>query len=158
MTARSPSDGNDLPEFLFQFKIFSVGGEECSASRASRTGNMAGFVERVDQVAMRLSLMANPSRLLALCHLIEVGEACVGDIQRAVGLGQSALSQHLARLRESGIVATRRDRQMIYYRIADRETETMVSALCSALSGDADQSPCADQDIDVIEGVSRPRR
>ena len=84
--------------------------------------------EKADRVAERLSLMANAKRLLILCRLAE-GEASVGEIQRHVGLSQSALSQHLARLRAAGIVATRREAQTIYYRLADPETEQMMAAL-----------------------------
>lgn len=75
--------------------------------------------------------MANPKRLLILCEL-SGGERSVGVLQDAVGLSQSALSQHLAKLREAEMVQTRRERQTIYYRISDPDVETMMAALCEA--------------------------
>ncbi|MDA8870169.1 metalloregulator ArsR/SmtB family transcription factor [Rhizobiaceae bacterium] len=83
---------------------------------------------RAEDVARQMSLLANPSRLLILCRLAE-GEASVGTLQAVVGLSQSALSQHLAKLREGDVVATRRDGQTIYYRIADTQTERVMAAL-----------------------------
>jgi ArsR family transcriptional regulator, virulence genes transcriptional regulator len=65
-----------------------------------------------------LSLLANDKRLIVLCELAEGGELCVGDLAEAVGLSQSALSQHLCKLRTEGLVQTRREAQTIYYRIA----------------------------------------
>ena len=86
------------------------------------------LADRAEEVARRLSLLANPSRLLILCRLAE-GEASVGTLQDVVGLSQSALSQHLAKLREAELVATRRDAQSIHYRIADAQTEAVMRAL-----------------------------
>lgn len=89
---------------------------------------MSDLVERADAVAQRLSLVANPKRLLVLCRLAQ-GEASVSELQSFVALSQSALSQHLAKLREGGIVATRRERQTIFYRIQDAQTERIMAAL-----------------------------
>lgn len=72
--------------------------------------------------------IANEKRLLTLCQLME-GERSVGALAAAVGLSQSALSQHLNRLRQDGLVATRRDGQTIYYRIADQRVEAMIRLL-----------------------------
>jgi len=63
-----------------------------------------------------LKAMANPNRLLLLCVLGE-GELSVGALNERIPLSQSALSQHLAVLREDGLVATRRESQTIYYRV-----------------------------------------
>lgn len=90
--------------------------------------NAEALAERADHVAGRLALMANPSRLLILCRLAE-GEASVGALQEVVGLSQSALSQHLAKLREGGVVATRREAQTIHYRLADPQTQAIMAAL-----------------------------
>jgi DNA-binding transcriptional ArsR family regulator len=68
------------------------------------------------EAACLLRSMANPHRLLLLCLLTE-GELSVGALNAGVPLSQSALSQHLAVLREEGLVATRRDGQSIYYRV-----------------------------------------
>ncbi|MBJ3761489.1 winged helix-turn-helix transcriptional regulator [Maribius pontilimi] len=83
---------------------------------------------RASEVATQLGLLSNPHRLMVLCHLLE-GERSVGALQSQVDLSQSALSQHLARLRDAGVVATRRDRQTIFYRIADPRVQKMIEAL-----------------------------
>ena len=71
------------------------------------------------QAAGLLKLLANENRLLILCRLAAAGEMSVGKLAEAAGLSQSALSQHLARMREEGLVAPRRDAQTILYHIAD---------------------------------------
>jgi len=73
---------------------------------------------KADEAAQMLRLLANPHRLQVLCLLVD-GELSVGAIQQQVALSQSALSQHLARLREQGLVETRREGTSIFYRIAD---------------------------------------
>ncbi|PZX12798.1 DNA-binding transcriptional ArsR family regulator [Palleronia aestuarii] len=83
---------------------------------------------RADYVAARLALVSNAKRLLILCELVK-GERSVGALQAAVGLSQSALSQHLAKLREAGMVETRRESQTIYYRISDPDLEVLMAAL-----------------------------
>lgn len=83
---------------------------------------------RAAEVAVQLNLLSNANRLLVLCHLLE-GEQSVGVLQTKLDLSQSALSQHLARLREAGMVGTRRDRQTVFYRIADMRVHQMIEAL-----------------------------
>ncbi len=83
---------------------------------------------RAADVAVQLGLLSNANRLMVLCHLLE-GEQSVGALQELLELSQSALSQHLARLRDAGMVATRRDRQTIFYRIADPRVHEMIEAL-----------------------------
>lgn len=80
-------------------------------------------------VAGLLGALANDRRLLILCNLVEEGEATVGALADAVGLSQSALSQHLARMREEGIVTFRRDAQTLWYRIADPRVESLLATL-----------------------------
>ena len=75
-----------------------------------------------------LKALANPHRLLILCQL-EAGEMQVGQLQAGSGLSQSALSQHLARLREDGLVAARRDGVAIFYRIADPSALKVIGVL-----------------------------
>lgn len=75
-----------------------------------------------------LKLMANARRLLILCELLQ-GEHSVGDLARAVGLSQSALSQHLAKLRRARLVATRREAQTIHYSLADPGVTKVIGAL-----------------------------
>jgi DNA-binding transcriptional ArsR family regulator len=78
-----------------------------------------------------LKLLANEHRLLILCHLVAEREMSVGEIADTVGLSQSALSQHLAKMREDRLVATRRDGQTVFYRIADRNVARVLALLKS---------------------------
>jgi ArsR family transcriptional regulator len=82
--------------------------------------------------AALLRLLANERRLLVLCALRQ-GELSVGKLAETVGLSQSALSQHLSRLRSAGAVATRREGQTIHYRIADREVMTLIEAVAEVV-------------------------
>ena len=75
-----------------------------------------------------LRSLANPQRLKIL-SLLAGGELSVGDLLTHIALTQSALSQHLAKLRAQGLVATRRQAQTIYYRIVDDEALAMARAL-----------------------------
>ncbi|MEQ1717053.1 MAG: metalloregulator ArsR/SmtB family transcription factor [Hyphomicrobium sp.] len=89
---------------------------------------MSELTGKSQDVARYLKVLANASRLLILCELNN-GERSVTALEEAIGLTQSALSQHLAKLRESGIVATRRDAQTIYYRLADPRAVTLMGTL-----------------------------
>lgn len=71
------------------------------------------------EAAGLLRALANEHRLLILCHLIGEGELTVGALVERIGLSQSALSQHLAKLREEGLVTFRREAQTLFYRVAD---------------------------------------
>ena len=81
------------------------------------------------RAAALLRAVGNEHRLLVLCLLIEHGEASVGTLLEQVSLSQSSLSQHLARMRDEGLVTFRRDAQTLYYRIADPAAEKLVAAL-----------------------------
>lgn len=76
-----------------------------------------------------LKQLANEQRLLILCKLLE-GECSVSFLADHIGLAQSATSQHLAKLREAGLLATRRDAQSIYYRIDDEDALRVLKTLC----------------------------
>lgn len=87
------------------------------------------FEANAKLVADQLRALANERRLMILCKLVEWGEGSVGALAEAVGLSQSALSQHLAKMRDEQIVATRREGQTIWYRIADDRTERLLGHL-----------------------------
>ncbi len=91
------------------------------------------FEDSAGRAASLLRTLANERRLMILCQLVE-GELSVGALQTRVGVSQSALSQHLALLREEGIVATRREGQSIFYRVADpaalRVLQTLAELFC----------------------------
>lgn len=83
---------------------------------------------RADEAAELLTAMANPKRLLILCHLLD-NELSVGELSELVDLGQSPLSQHLAKLRALKLVAARRDGQSIRYRLASDEVAQVLTTL-----------------------------
>lgn len=84
---------------------------------------------RAGEAAQILRLLANERRLLVLCHLVTEGEVTVGRLAEMVGLSQPALSQHLARLRADGLVATRREGTTIHYRVADPRVGRILATL-----------------------------
>ena len=91
--------------------------------------DLAQFTARAGQVAEMLKALANRARLMVLCQLVEHGEMRVGELADAVGLSQSAQSQHHARLREEGLVAFRREGQTLFYRIDDPRCEALLAAM-----------------------------
>lgn len=80
------------------------------------------------QASELLKAMSNEKRLMILCYLAS-GEKAVGEMEKLVGLSQSALSQHLARLRRDGLVKTRRSSQTIYYSLAGGEAQAIMETL-----------------------------
>jgi len=72
--------------------------------------------------------LANESRLMIMCVLSE-GEVSVGQLNQRIKISQSALSQHLAVLRDQGLVETRRESQTIYYRLADTAALSVIELL-----------------------------
>lgn len=93
------------------------------------------LLENAKEVASILKQLSNHYRLMILCCLSD-NELTVGDLNQRIDLSQSALSQHLAKLRESNIVSTRRESQTIFYRIASPQIEELLRVLhdkfCSA--------------------------
>jgi DNA-binding transcriptional ArsR family regulator len=79
--------------------------------------------------AQLLKLLGNEKRLLVLCFLAARGEMTVGEIVDVVDLSQSALSQHLGKLRADGLVTFRRTSQTLHYRVADKRTLRVLQVL-----------------------------
>ena len=90
--------------------------------------NIQELEDKSEQASQLLAMLANPFRLRILCELHKA-ERCVSELEAVVGLSQSALSQHLAKLREQKIVATRREAQTIYYRVADPRAERLLNLM-----------------------------
>ena len=90
--------------------------------------NMNALRSRAGVAATLLKGLANRHRLMILCELHN-GERSVSALERVVGLSQSALSQHLAKLRRDRLVTTRREAQTIYYSVADPGVTEVISAL-----------------------------
>ncbi len=87
-----------------------------------------------------MKALGNESRLMILCVLAE-GERSVGDLNTVVPLSQSALSQQLARLRQQGLVKTRRESQTIYYSLAEGPADRVINLLHDIYCGTADDCP-----------------
>jgi len=86
------------------------------------------MAQHAELAAAFLKLMANPHRLMILCHLLD-RELSVSELNAHLPLSQSALSQHLAVLRNAGLVQTRRDQQTIYYSLASIEVRAVMATL-----------------------------
>ena len=99
------------------------------------------FQASAGQAASLLRALSNEKRLMVLCQLGDA-ERSVGELMPVVGLSQSALSQHLAKLREEGLVDTRRDGTTIFYRIVDPAVLKVIAVLaeiyCPPLSPEKD--------------------
>lgn len=91
--------------------------------------DLAAFETNAGEVSTLLKAMANTRRLMVLCKLVEHGEMTVGDLALEVALSQSALSQHLAKMRDENLVTYRRESQTLWYRIADPRTEALLGTL-----------------------------
>ncbi|MCU1001848.1 MULTISPECIES: ArsR/SmtB family transcription factor [Stenotrophomonas] len=94
----------------------------------------AAMAGQASKAAALLKSLAHPARLRVLCRLVE-GEAPVPELQALTGLSASALSQHLAVLRELDIVATRREAQAIHYRMLEGPAVGVLQALHAAYCG-----------------------
>lgn len=90
--------------------------------------DMADLQANARKASALLKAMSNERRLLILCHLA-LGEKSVGELEELVGLSQSALSQHLARLRRDKLVSTRRSAQNIYYSLHGDEAKRVMATL-----------------------------
>ena len=100
-------------------------------------GDLGELKANADVVAAKLKLMGNPDRLLMLCRMDE-GEVSVGELVALTGLSQSSVSQHLAMLREEGVVAIRGKAQTRYYSLTDKVVSATIHALCALCAGDGD--------------------
>lgn len=92
--------------------------------------DLVALQENAQRASALLKAMSNQHRLLILCQLVP-GEKCVGELEKFVGLSQSALSQHLARLRRDNLVKTRRSAQTIYYSLSGDEARAVIETLYS---------------------------
>ncbi len=97
--------------------------------------NITELLPKAEKAEAFLKALASKHRLMVLCELHQ-GERSVGALVEAVGLSQSALSQHLARLRQDGLVATRRDAQTIYYTLANEDASRVMALLYELFCAD----------------------
>jgi ArsR family transcriptional regulator len=90
--------------------------------------------EHIEMAARALKAIAHPLRLKILC-VVGDQEACVQDIVEAVGTSQSNISQHLAILREKGVLLTRKDANRVFYRVGDQRTLQLVGMMREVFCG-----------------------
>lgn len=109
--------------------------------------DLGAFQKQAAEAAGMLKTLSNESRLLVLCHLVAEGELTVGELNDRIGLSQSALSQHLAKLREEGLVATRKEAQAVHYRICDPRAHQILGVLHEVFCPDlGEQKPQSNGD------------
>lgn len=90
--------------------------------------------EHIETAARALKAISHPLRLKILC-VVGGQEVCVQDIVEAVGTSQSNISQHLAILRDKGVLNTRKDANRVYYRIADARTLQLIALMREVFCG-----------------------
>jgi DNA-binding transcriptional ArsR family regulator len=100
-----------------------------SEQQKSRRAEQKLLAKQAHDAARLLNLLGNEKRLLILCHLMMNREMRVSEIVEAIGLSQSALSQHLTKLREDGLITFRRESQTLHYRIADQRVAKLIKVV-----------------------------
>lgn len=103
---------------------------------ADDAADLKKLTKQAGEAAQFLKLLGNEKRLLILCFLAARGEMTVGEIVDVVNLSQSALSQHLAKLRADGLVAFRRTSQTLHYHVADKRALRVLEVLKQIYCGD----------------------
>ena len=106
------------------------------APTANDAAALKKLVKQAGDAAQLLKMLANEKRLLILCFLAVRGEMTVGELVGVVKLSQSALSQHLGRLRADGLVAFRRTAQTLHYRVTDQRALRVLGLLKEIYCGD----------------------
>ncbi|MCK9258926.1 MAG: metalloregulator ArsR/SmtB family transcription factor [Azoarcus sp.] len=96
--------------------------------------------EHIEMAARALKAIAHPLRLKILC-ILGSEEVCVQDIVEAVGTSQSNISQHLAILRDKGVLQTRKDANRVYYRVGDQRTLQLIVLMREVFCGVAPTQP-----------------
>ncbi|MGH1454934.1 MAG: metalloregulator ArsR/SmtB family transcription factor [Paracoccaceae bacterium] len=100
------------------------------------------MARNAQSAAAYLKTLAHEGRLMILCHLGS-GEKSVGELESLLEIRQAAVSQMLARLREEGLVTTRRDGKTIFYSLADDKTNQVIQLLYNLFCAPADAGPSA---------------
>jgi DNA-binding transcriptional ArsR family regulator len=100
-----------------------------AASAGVDAADLKKLARQAGDAAQLMKLLGNEKRLLVLCFLAARGEMTVGELVGVAKLSQSALSQHLARLRGDGLVTFRRTSQTLHYRVADKRAMRIMQVL-----------------------------
>jgi DNA-binding transcriptional ArsR family regulator len=98
-------------------------------SRVMVDRSLASFQRNAAKSVAMLKELSNDKRLMILCKLLEHGEMSVMKLSAEVGLSQSALSQHLARMRKQKIIGFRREAQQLFYRVTDTRVRQILLTL-----------------------------
>ncbi len=91
--------------------------------------NLDEMLDKASNAAATLNALSNPQRLMILCHLLMEEELSVSELQSKLDLSQSALSQHLAKLRAEGMVGTRKHHQQVFYRVTRDDVRSILGLL-----------------------------
>lgn len=89
---------------------------------------MIRMMQQAQEAELLLKQLANAHRLMIACQLID-GEKNVSELSDIIGLSQSAISQHLAKMRDGGLVTHERRGQMVYYSLSSMEARALLSVL-----------------------------
>jgi DNA-binding transcriptional ArsR family regulator len=106
-----------------------------AATGAMEAVALKELTKQASDAAQLLKLLGNEKRLLILCFLAARGAMTVGELVDVVKLSQSALSQHLGRLRADGLVAFRRTSQTLHYRVTDKRALQVLQVLKEIFCG-----------------------
>ena len=110
----------------------------------------SGDKNKLKEIVSLLKALSNESRLVVMCALHK-GEKSVGELEQIIGISQSALSQHLARLRKDGYVKTRRHAQTIYYSLCDVQATRVFEMICGLYDVSEDGFSCFGYEADEAE-------
>ena len=93
-----------------------------------RNADLTKIIEKCDEVSVLLKSLSHPTRLKVLCQVME-GERTVNELTEFCGISQSAMSQFLGRMREEGILTSRREATFVYYGLADAKLKKLMKAI-----------------------------
>jgi|TARA_R110002126_G_scaffold687_27_gene4371 DNA-binding transcriptional ArsR family regulator len=114
-----------VPTLFVRERYISAGLDEGE----ERVMDIDKMQQQADHAVVLLKALANERRLFILCHLLNEGEMCVGEMNKKLGLSQSALSQHLAWLRKDKLVCTRKEAQTVFYSLKSDEVKELIQVL-----------------------------
>ena len=114
-----------VPTLFVRERYISAGLDEGE----ERVMDIDKMQQQADHAVVLLKALANERRLFILCHLLNEGEMCVGEMNKKLGLSQSALSQHLAWLRKDNLVCTRKEAQTVFYSLKSNEVKELIQVL-----------------------------
>lgn len=113
---------------VLETKSADQGSAKLGSQPSASEIELAAMTRNATMASQFLRCIANPHRLMVLCHLTH-GEASVGQLERELGIRQAHLSQQLARLRQDGLVTTRRDSRTIYYSLGSEAAREVVGLM-----------------------------